>query len=195
MKTRIFGDVGAIDVLNSSFKPITFIFPTDSMIDWYPLDINYEYRYNPSNHRLYLIPLEKHGEWGYGITSQANRVDSKVASFKVDEWYCKEVSEANHKIIEQAKQLGLKTLNDTYTTRDIARNLSILDTDVEQVLLNKIERQMIDNISREAFGKHRKLPSEQRDVAMFAHATKQDLELFQLFGKLRVMTRLMQNGV
>lgn len=195
MKTRIFGKWGIIEVRTSSFDTVEFVFPTHTLVDWYPLDINYEYRYNPENNRMYLIPLEKkEASWEYGITTTKNRVCSEVASFEVETWFNKEVSEKNHRDVAKGKNLGIVGHDEDYDSGDVNENTRILVEEVEKAVINRIEDKMLRETSRGEFDTYRRMEFEQKDKVLYQYAEEEDLELLQFYGRMRIMTNLMRQG-
>lgn len=196
MKTRIKGAKGVIQCKTSSFEDATFMFDTKTLADWYPLDVNYEYRYNDSKELMYLIPLERSREsWDYGITSLTNRAISEVATFDLHTWYNKEVSEANKELMATAKLLGLWTLEDTYTMQHVEDNMDMLYELIEEPVHKGIEQRMLDKLTRKEYDSYRHKNMEQRGAIRIQHASPEDLTILAFSGKMRVMTNLMRQGV
>lgn len=196
MKTRIKGAKGVIQCKTSSFEDATFMFDTKTLADWYPLDVNYEYRYNDSKELMYLIPLERSQEsWDYGITSLTNRAISEVATFDLHTWYNKEVSEENKALMETAKTLGLWTLSEDYTMKGVNLNMDTLHELIEEPVFKGIEQRMLDKMAREEYDSYRHKNMEQRGAIRIQHASPEDLEILAFTGKMRIMTNLMRQGV
>lgn len=195
MKTRIFGDFGTLECVTSKFNKVTFIFPTSTLADWYPLDVGYEYRYNETTDKLYLIPISRNNiRKSYGIESACDRMKSDVASFKVGTWFCKEVADENKATFKKAKNIGLTTLEEQYDHTHVNDNMEILLNGFEDNLLAMVEERMMDSITEEEYQAYRRQDVESRDVIRLAYSSEEDDELFYLYGKLRVMNNLMRQG-
>lgn len=195
MKTRIKGDKGRIECKTSSFADVEFMFNSETLVDWYPLDINYEYRYSEKADLMYLVPLERSKEeWKYGIGATTGRAKSEVASFKLDTWFNKEVQESNRLDMELGKRFGLITLNDPYTKQSVKDNIKILNEEIELAVLDSIENKMIDKMTRKEYDDYRRMTEENRDGIRLQYASERDLEMLEFFGKMRTMTNLMRQG-
>lgn len=196
MKTRINGEAGQLDCQTSTYAKKTVSFPSDTIKDWYPLEVNYEYKFNPISNRLYLAPLEaKQGSWIYGITSTHGRVNSKVASFDMDTWYCKEVAEDNQRVFKTASQIGLKTLEDDYTLKDVKENYklmkTLIDTYIKPVIIHRMEKEA----STEEIIAYRKMKYEDKDEFLYLFSTEYEKEKLALLGKCYIMTNFMRKRV
>lgn len=194
MKVRIMTEeIGVLSCQSSSHVPMEFTFPVETLMQWYPLDLNYEYRYNPKTDRLYLIMTEKELTYpSYGVTDTIGRVTSKKSSFRFDDWTCPEVWEENNQVLVSALMDGLTLIIADYTKEDIKSN-KILIAELEARLRNKLDTRLKESMTtKEQHKAYAKMDWEAKDIALFKVATEEELSTYRLYGKYHVMCELMR---
>lgn len=195
MKARIMTDeLGVLSCQTSSHQTTELIFNADSILDWYPLDINYEYRFNPKLNKLYLVMAEKDlPNPSYGVDTLQGRVTSNIGSFNIDEhWYCPEVREDNMNVMLAGFDLGLVMMDTPFDREDLADNrrvLAELENDLRQTLDDRLRAKMVTTEQRKAYVQ---MDWETKDIALFKMATKEELDNYLLYGKLHVLCELMR---
>lgn len=207
MKIRKVNDwMGEMTVRTSSYGEKTFLFPFNSVPDWYPYNNNYEWRYSEVKDVMYLIMSEsklEHPE--YHIDSNVGRVDSSHGVMSPHAWFCTVVHEGNLEVERLAKELGMKiprTHDEGYirdmrdrpelqelTAEDLRRNISIL-RDYENSKFDTIRKRVRKELTREEEIQFHILSRESRDSFLLSRATVEECEELRMIGKLHVMQNM-----
>lgn len=198
MKTTFISkDTGVLTYKTSTYEEQTVEFPADSIQDWYPFDLNYTYRYSATNKRFFLVLLELEAETKrYNVHSNRDRSISNTAVFRPTDWYCPEVKIENAKVIQYAKDLGLKTIEDDLTYSQVCATIRILG-DKEQELFRNLENDVFDRLKSEPsydklLSTFLKMGNEDRYSFILNKISQEDKEKLKAFGQMYCMYGIMR---
>ena len=188
---KISKEKGEIAVRTSSYKEKSFEFDQKTLKNWYPLNVNYEWRYSEVKDLMYLIMSEPKLDYtDYYIDSNVGRVDSTHGTFNPNSWYCDIVSMDNDKTIQLAKKIGMCAFDTINTTQQLAKNTEIL-SDYELGYLNPIRRAAVENLSRQDQYKYYMMEEEDKDSYALARISEDQKTHLREIGKLYVMQGIM----
>lgn len=198
MKTTFISkDTGVLTYKTSTYEEQTIEFPADSIQDWYPFDLNYTYRYSVPHKRFFLVLLELEAETKrYNVHSNRDRSISNTAVFRPTDWYCPEVKIENAKVIQYAKDLGLKTIEDDLTYSQVCATIRILG-DKEQELFRNLEDDVFDRLKSEPsydklLSTFLKMGNEDRYSFILNKISQEDKEKLKAFGQMYCMYGIMR---
>lgn len=189
--SKYLDDSGIMSVRTSSYKEKKFIFKPETLKNWYPLNVNYEWRYSEVKDLMYLIMSEpKLTHTDYYIDSNVGRVESTHGTFSPESWHCDVVKMDNEKIIELAKGIGMCAFDTINTKQQLDENKQILSK-YEMSHLNPIRRSAVENLSKEDQYKYYMMDFENKDSFALAHINEDQQKHLIEIGKLYVMQGIM----
>lgn len=143
-------NTGMLIVDGTDGRTHNFEFPLSSLEDWYPLHPGYEYRYSPKTGTMSLYAQKGATFEGrqYWEPSKGNRFFKKephkgtgtLVDVKGNNWHAPKVAKENQAIAELARMLGIHTLDDFYTSDEVAKDLEIvlnLTADITSSILDE----------------------------------------------------------
>lgn len=169
-----------------------FNFPLDTLKDWYPLNVNYEYKYSMDRKDLYLTLSDTYATYyDYGVETK-NRAKAPGNRFCPSEgWYNPSVKEDNERISNLAEEWEVVNF---YTPEEEVTWLAIEDSyetlldeyeDIKEVLYKRASK-YVDGIALD----HEEEEEQDRYIYMFA--TEEELNKLHDIGKMYVMVGLLK---
>lgn len=198
MRVHLEKDVGYLTCKDGKSKEdiITIPFYRDNILDWYPLYVNYEYKYDQVTREFFLAPSEYSHPNKYGITKRRRNSSAGGVSFTSDRLYVPEVRAENINILEEADKRGFPTIWDTDTTlEDISRLHIELTDEIDKPIKENITQRAYENMNEEDWLKYFRAEEEVKDTMLYKYATDEELEKLYLSGSLRVLLNLLRKGV
>lgn len=175
---------------------ITIPFELDTLLDWYPLSVNYEYRYDQATGEFFLAPSEYSHPNKYGITKRRRNSSVGGASFKPDWMFVPEVYEENMKVVLQGNDRDFPIFGDEDTTLTDVEDLhSKLTEDVDAPIKEAIIQRAFENMAEDEWIKYYRVDEEVQDTILYKYATDEEVEKLYESGSLRVYLNLMRKMV
>lgn len=192
MKTDITRNISAINVQQGYGGNKSYAFKNNTLKYWYPLNINYVYKYSLSRDDLYLTPVDSYiYAYDYGIETK-NRSKAKGSRFdpNTDEWYNETVANDNKYIMDRAKELGIVTLDDIDTCNyfDIGKSFQTI-SDTNQILRDKLTDRALEHADTTSFLHADK---EEQDIFMYNFITDEEQKHLITLGKMYNMLVLIR---
>lgn len=158
---------------------------------WYPFNINFSYRYTESKRFLYLIKEKGYtGKNHYGVDILKR---TRALGDRDGVMFHPEVYKRNTYIMEKAKALGIKTVEDQYEMRDVEQGYKIVNA-AFKAIKNLIEDRYVSQHEDEEL--HSQLfPTEEWDEAVYSCMTEEESEAMQEIGEVYTMLSLMRKIV
>ena len=171
-------------------------FPRESILDWYPLSVSYEYRFDTANEKYFLAPTEYSHPKRYGITKKKRNKATEEASFTAPDFYVEEVRQDNKKVLEIAKERGFPELfEEGVTLKQVVDLHKDLTEDIDIPIKSDIIDRAYENMEEEQWLKFFKSDEEIKDVILYQYATEEELKKLYESGSLRVLLNLIRKGV
>jgi len=171
-------------------------FPRETLLDWYPLSVNYEYRLDTMKGMYFLAPREYSHPKKYGISKKKRNTATEQASFTPPKFFVQEVYEDNQEVLKRAEERGFPKLYEEGTTlAQIEALHKDLTYDVDVPIKTAIIDRAYENMKEEEWLKFFKSEEENKDVILYNYATKEELQQLCETGSLRILLNLLRKGV
>lgn len=174
---------------------ISFNFDVGSLLYWYPLNFNYEYRHTHVQGNLYLTKADVHGrKIDYGIHTKTNMANRKDKRFNPEEdiWYIPEVSENNINISLLARGHGITSFLDYAEGKKVS--IININSGIEKVhdLIDEIKKDVKSSFIADYEIKYERLMDlrgdiELIDVEYYKYLTEEQEEDLLDYGKMLMM--------
>lgn len=182
---------------------ITLTFPTETIYDWYPLNVNHEYRYDEGTGVLFLAPLDYNQPKRYGITKRRRMRAQKGEPASVDiksfNYYMEEVKKENEKIMAEAEKLGINTSRYAFIRREItpeaieAHHLELTHAK-ENVVKDRITDRAYASMEEKEWERYLKGSEEVKDEILYTFAEEDEIAELYMAGCIRVLLNLLRKG-
>lgn len=187
--------LGKITLRGADNKEPVLVFPLETLVNWYPFDVNYEYRFSNKRNKLYIALVDESVQTpSYGISTNKDRVKSEHASFELPEWYNAVIAEENMKTVELAKKLGIKTPEEDFTKEDVQNGFELLGRSIN-ILTNIVTERFLSCSSEEAIKDYHRAKTEDKSLMSLAFCNDDDDKLFLDLGKVHSMLNIMRKEV
>lgn len=164
----------------------------DSLYKWYPMNINYIYRYDLKGDNLYLYPSDSPmplPDYDYPIRERTRPIGVQVKDINPD-MVCYNVLEDNAELCIIADTLDLPhMMQGNYTYLEVKKGISdLLDLydDIREMLLQRL----IDDGTNISDYRNRAVSTQ--DVILHSKASEEEQSQLKTFGKLYTMLNLMR---
>lgn len=171
----------------------SFGFPKHDIHYWYPFNINFFYKYTDAKNYLYLVKDKSYEGPNFYNVDILKR--TKPLGTKNGVMFRPEVYKRNKYIISRARQLGIPTINSSYTQEELQKGFQTLSDAISMVKWRAEERCIRD------LGKDFYTPpilSEEWDNVIYNnYMTEKEsaylIELGEIYTMLNVMRKLIEN--
>lgn len=186
---------GMLIVDGTDGRSYNFEFPLSSLEDWYPLHPGYEYKYSPKTGTMSLYAQKGATFPGrqYWEPTKGNRffkkepgVGGTTVDIRSNTWEAPVVAEANKRIADLSRVLGVHNFDDFYTHDEVAKDLDVilgLTADITSAILDRVKSKGAKVVSEYDIEKaiHQGATSEQDEMY---------LDLGEVLSMLGVMRRV-----
>lgn len=163
-----------------------FEFPVHNVHHWYPLNINFYYRYTNSKEFLYLVM--DNGFTGENYYNVDILKRTKPLQVRDGVMFHPHVYKRNRYIISKARKLGLPTLRDTYTIEDVQKGFDKLGSMI-QLVKDRIEDRMVEEGNEDILFD---IVEEEWDKIIYKHTTPEEDNVLTEFGEMYSMLSVMR---
>lgn len=161
--------------------------PTEGIYKWYPFDVNFFYKFAETGQYLYLVPVKDfQGKNHYEVYSLEKSPPLKQIN---GEYVHTRVYERNKYIMHKASQLGIKTLRDTFTKKDVQDGFDKVREAIEDIKSTLENRYLQDGT--DAWLPFEQ-PSEEWDSKVYRMATEDEHDLLDELGEMYTMLTVMR---
>lgn len=164
-----------------------FDFPSRHIHYWYPFNLNFFYKYTNSKNFLYLVKdknYEGPNYYGVDILKRTKPLDKKHGVM-----FHPAVYDRNMRIIFRARQLGIATIDSSFTTEDVQEGFNLLSMAIAMVKRSGEERYVAE-IGEDDYPQP--LMSEEWDEIIYSYLTEKEEEFLIEFGEIYCMLNLMR---
>lgn len=192
MKTIITRERSKLFVQKGYSDVEEFVFYNKTLKHWYPLNINYEYKYSIDKKDIYLTLTDSYAtRYDYGIESKKRAKEPGNRFYPTQDWYNPDVCEDNYRISKLAESIDVVNFNtkvEDITVKSLEDSYgNILEKydDIQNSLFERAKEHM-DVITI------RHMELEERDEYLYNFVTKEELKELHDIGKMYVMVGLME---
>lgn len=192
MKTKITKERSKLMVRKGYRDVEEFVFYNSTLKDWYPLNVNYEYKFSMDRKDIYLTLSDTYATYyDYGVETK-NRAKQPGNRFNPTErWYNPLVKQDNLKISSLACELGVVnfyTADKDITWESIERSYETLLKRYEEIKFDMLCR-AIEYVD---FIELRHAPEEKYDKYLYKYAKKSELDELNQLSKMYVMVGMLK---
>jgi hypothetical protein len=121
-----------------------FTFPAENVHYWYPFNVNFVYQYTVARNFLYLVQDPASRELGVENIYEVDLLKrTKPLEQKDGTMFHPKVYERNMEIIQDAKMLGIPTIDEPFDKESIQEGFSILDDMINAALEFEAEQALL----------------------------------------------------
>lgn len=191
MKVRKTGGCLLLIVETTEKEELTTEMPMEKIHYWYPFNINFYYKYSEAEEYLYLVKdpvYDGVNHYKADVLKRTNKLNKRDGVM-----FHPHVYRRNRYIINRAKQLGITTIDGTYTSKDIQQGYNKLRDLTSTLVEDRIEKRVLDgiNIEEDAIGD----TEEDWTSLVYSSMTPEEEELFLEVGEIYSMLSVMRKIV
>lgn len=180
----------------SNAQQVEWEFDIDTLADWYPLNLNYEYRYSTRKEDMYLVSTDSKGvNNSYQIKEKKTKSEANNReAITCINWNNDLVKERNREVMAFAKGLGITTFQDEWNNRDIADSFVIV-SDCLDNLKRTIGARFKEFHKKDEVQGYVNGGLEEKEIIMFNYINEDEQEIYFKLGEIYTMLNLMKKGV
>jgi len=191
MKVRKMGGGLLLIVETTEKEELSLDMPLDKIHYWYPFNINFYYKYSEAEEYLYLVKdpvYEGVNHYKADVLKRSSKLSKRNGVMFHPYVYIR-----NRYIINRAKSLGIPTIDEEYTAKEIQEGYNKLRDITSTLVEDRIEKRVLEGIDVEEDIMSN--TEEDWTSLVYSSMTPEEEELFLEVGEIYSMLSVMRKIV